>query len=176
MRAAAAAFRTAIALGSSTEAAQVGLGQALLELGRSSGGPADMASAVDALLAAVALAPTNAHSLSTLSAALQETGQLAEALAFASAAAAADPLSAAAHNNHGLLLAKMGRHADAIREGYIVGLRLMPQDAELLCNIGVSTAELGQLQSAMSIFEAALVSNPAHMRAKANIEALRPHL
>jgi len=176
LRAAVATFRAAITLGASTEAAHIGLGQSLLELGRSSGSAESMASAVDALLTAVALAPANAHSLSTLSTALQEIGQLADALEFARAAAAVDPLSTAAHNNHGLLLAKLGRHADAIKEGYIVGLRLMPQDAELLCNIAVSTAELGQFQTAASVFEAALTSDPLHKRAKANLEALRPLL
>lgn len=169
-----ATFRAAIAFGASTEAAHVGLGQALLELGRSSGGAADTARAVDALLTGVTLAPTNAHLLSTLSSALQESGRLAEALEFASAAAAADPQSHAAHNNHGLLLASAGRHADAIREGYTVGLRLDPQNAELLCNLAVSIAELGQLQDAASIFEACIASDPAHTRAKASLEALRP--
>jgi len=176
LRAAVAAYRAAISLGSSTEVAHVGMGQALLELGRSSGGAAATVSAVDALLAAVALAPTNAHSLSTLSTALQMSGRLAEALEFASAAAAADPLSAAAHNNHGLLLATVGRHADAISEGYAVGLRLDPQDAELLCNLAVSTSELGHFKSAASIFEAALVTDPAHTRAQSNLEAIRPFL
>lgn len=134
LRTAAATFRAAIALGASTEAAHVGLGQAMLELGRSSGDAADMDSAVDALLVAVALAPTNAHSLSTLAAALQASGRLPEALEFARAAAAADPLSVSAHNNYGLLLASLGNYEGSIREGYIVGLRLEPQNAELLCN------------------------------------------
>lgn len=178
LRAAATSFRAALALGASTEAAHVGLGQTLLELGRSSGGAEATASAVDALLAAVTLAPTNAHSLSTLSTALQMSGRLVEALEFASAAAAADAQNTAAHNNHGLLLATVGRHADAISEGYVIGLRLDPHDAELLCNMAVSTAELGQLQSAALIFEAALATDPhpAHARAKTNLEALRPFL
>jgi len=176
LRSAVAAYSAAIALGASTEAAHVGLGQALLELGRSSGGAAETVRAVDALLEAVALAPTNAHSLSTLSAALQEIGQLDDALEFAQAAAAADPQSLVAHNNHGLLLARAGRHADAIKDAYMVGLQLDSQDAELLCNIAVSTTELGQYQSAASIFEGALASDPAHARAKANLEALRPFL
>ena len=176
LRTAVATFRAAVALGASTEAAHVGQGQALLELGRSSGAAADMGAAVDALLVAVALAPTNAHSLSTLSTALQLNGQLEEALAFASAAAATDPLSLAAHNNHGLLLAKVGRHEDAIREAYIVGLRLDPQDNELLCNLAVSTAELGKFQSAASIFEAVIARDPAHVRAAESLVALRPFL
>jgi Flp pilus assembly protein TadD len=174
LQAAVESFRAAIALGASTEAPHVGLGQALLELGRSSRShAAGTDSAVDALLVAAALAPTNVHSLSMLSTALQEVDRVAEALEFACAAAAADPLSTLAHNNHGLLLAKLGRHADAISEGYNAGLQLDPQDAELLCNMAISTCELGQHQSAAAIFEAALASDPTHACAGENLEALR---
>lgn len=80
LRAAIETFRVAVALGATTETVHVGMGQALLELGRSSGDEADTAAAVDALRIAVALAPTNTHALATLATALQESGRLEEAL------------------------------------------------------------------------------------------------
>ena len=177
LRDAVATFRDAIALGAATEVAHVGLGEALLELGRYAEDAAEAAelsgSAVDALLTAVTLSPTNAHSLSTLSAALERINLADDALQAAAAAAAADPSSTAAHNNHGLLLARLGRHEEAIRDGYILGLELDPHDAEILCNIATSTSELGDHASAASILVAALESDPTHARAKANLAALQ---
>lgn len=53
------AFRAALALGAATEAAHLGLGQALLEAYRAD-------EAVEVLRTAVTLAPTNAHAIATL--------------------------------------------------------------------------------------------------------------
>ena len=131
---------------------------------------------MESLLAAAALAPTNAHSLSTLSAAFLRTNRPEESLEAAAAAAAVDPLSAVAHNNHGLLLAGLGRHEEAIKDAYVLGLRLEPRDAELLCNLATSTAELGELSSAATFFAAALDADPAHARAKTNLAAIQPFL
>ena len=76
LHAATETYRAAIALGAAHEAAHVGLGQALLERARTTRDAADVESAVDALTTAVALAPTHAHSQSTLSAALELAGDL----------------------------------------------------------------------------------------------------
>lgn len=76
LHAATVAYRAAIALGAAHEAAHVGLGQALLERARTTRDAADVESAVNALTTAVALAPTHAHSQSTLSAALELAGDL----------------------------------------------------------------------------------------------------
>ena len=175
LQAAVDAYRIAIALGAATEAAPNGLGQALLELARLTGDTSLLQSSADELAAAVALAPTDSHSLSTLSAVHLQMKQPEQALLAAAAAALADPRNTAAHNNHGWLLSELGRHDEAIR-AYIVGLRLDPRDAELLCNLATSTAELGQLQSAVSIFEAAIKADPNHKRARANLDAVRSFL
>jgi tetratricopeptide (TPR) repeat protein len=176
LHAAAETFRAAIALGAVHESAHVGLGQALLERARGTRDAADVERAVDALVTAVALAPRHAHSQSTLSAALQLANRPMQALEAAAAAAAADQLSVAAHNNHGLLLAALGRHTEAIQQAYAVGLRLDPRNAETLCNIADSTADLGEYRSAASIFAAALESDPTHARAQANLDTVIAYL
>jgi len=76
LHAATQAYRVAIALGSAHEAAHVGLGQAWLERARTTRDAADVKIAVDALTTAIALAPTHAHSQSTLRAALQLAREL----------------------------------------------------------------------------------------------------
>lgn len=163
-------YSEAIALGAYTEAAYGGMGQALLE----GGGVVD--EAVEVLTHAVGLSPTNAHTQSTLSAAYQKRGQLADAVGAAMNAIDADPSVPALYNNLGVLLASLEQHEAALEHGFLPGLRVDARDAEMLCNSAVSTAELGRYASAAESLKAALSIDPMHARARANLEALNGFL
>ena len=102
----------------------------------------------------------------------QRRGLHDAALEAAAAAAASDPRSAAAHNNHGVLLAALSRHEEAV-DVFATGLRVDATDVELLVNFGVSTAELGQLQIAAKVLEIALELEPTHARARADLAAIQ---
>ena len=159
-------YTEAVALGAYTEAAYGGLGQALLE----GGGAVD--DALEVLTHAAGLSPTNAHTQSTLSAAYQKRGQLADAVGAAMDAVDADPSVPALYNNLGVLLASLEQHEAALEHGFVPGLRVDARDAEMLCNSAVSTAELGRYASAAEMLTAVLAIDPMHARARANLEAL----
>jgi tetratricopeptide (TPR) repeat protein len=163
-------YSEAIALGAYTEAAYGGMGQALLE----GGGAVD--DAVEVLTRAVELSPTNAHTQSTLSAAYQKRGQLADAVRAAMDAVDADPSVPALYNNLGVLLASLEQHEAALEHGFLPGLRVDARDAEMLCNTAVSTAELGRYASAAEMLTAVLGIDPMHTRARANLDALNGFL
>ena len=91
-------------------------GQVLLEEG-------DAAAAAEMLATAVASAPSDPLALSTLATALQRMKRLEEATLVAAAVTEADPTSAVAFNNLGLLLAEAERHEDAI-SAFAAGIRL----------------------------------------------------
>lgn len=173
LAAAAAEYRNALACGAGdkSEAAHVGLGQALFELA-SYDGPAALADALENLEAAAVRAPLDAHTLSTLSTACLAAGLRARALEAATGAVAADPASAVAQNNRGLILDGMGRPTEAM-EAFAAGLRLEPANAELLVNLGVSAYDLGRADMAVRCFRAALESDPEHARAADNLSQLQ---
>ena len=164
-------FKEAIALGAHTEAAYGGLGQALLLQGSGA-----VEEALEVLTHAATLAPRNAHTQSTLSAAYQKVGRLADAVGAAAAAIDADPSVPALYNNLGVLLASLEQHEAALAHGFLPGLHVDARDTEMLCNSAVSTAELGHYESAAEMLTSVLSIDPMHTRARANLEALRSFL
>jgi Tfp pilus assembly protein PilF len=118
----------------------------------------------------VRLAPRSAHALATLARAYAARGDGAAAVQAATAASAADVGSAAAHNNRGVLLADVGRHADAV-EAFDAALAIR-ETAEALVNKAVSTAHLGSLGDAKRILDDALRLDSGHARAKANLQVV----
>jgi Tfp pilus assembly protein PilF len=67
---------------------------------------------------------------------------------------------------------RLSAAADIYRE--LVGLE--PGDADLRNNFGIILAQMGDLTGALSQFEAALQSNPAHQAAQRNLEQVRTRL
>lgn len=173
LEAAAAEYRNALACGAGdkSEAAHVGLGQTYFEL-VSYDGPAALAAAVENLEAAAERAPFDAHTLSFLSTACLAAGLKERALKAATDAVAADPASAVAHNNRGLILDGMGKPAQAL-EAFAEGLRLEPSNTELLVNFGVSSYDLGRADTAVRCFRTVLELDPKHRRAADNLAQLQ---
>jgi len=91
--------------------------------------------AVNELLAALKIAPTNADALSNLGVAYAKQGRADEAIAAAMAAVAIKPADARAHNTLGTAYEAKSQIDDAVRE-YREAIRIEPSLAEAHNNLG----------------------------------------
>jgi tetratricopeptide (TPR) repeat protein len=93
---------------------------------------------------------------------------LARAEALYIAALDADPLSADAWGNLGLIWATIGERDDALK-CYNRALALNPALVETICNLGMLTEECGYRDNAIRLYRRALELKPGFARASANL-------
>ncbi|HXG15052.1 MAG TPA: tetratricopeptide repeat protein [Calidithermus sp.] len=84
---------------------------------------------------------------------------------------AIDPTYAAAWNNLGLLLHRMGRYDEA-RQAYRSALEQDPACAEAAYNLGSLAEDLGAVEEAIAHYQRALAINPAYADAHFNLAAV----
>ncbi len=108
-----------------------------------------------------ALDVTTGNSLAhyNLAYALDERGEVDEAIHHYSETVRIDPYHANAHINLGNLLEFQGRHADAIRH-YMEALRIDPDNAGAHSNLGNILAKQGRITEAIWHYSEALRKNP----------------
>jgi tetratricopeptide (TPR) repeat protein len=111
--------------------------------------------------------PTHFDALHLCGVLMHQRGRSAEALELIAAALAANERVAAAHCNHGLVLAALGRHPEALAS-YDRALALKPDYADACYNRGNTLVALGRLDEALKSFEQAIVLHPHHQNALLN--------
>jgi tetratricopeptide (TPR) repeat protein len=105
----------------------------------------------------------NADRLCAKGLASLERGEVHESLAWFERAVEAAPAYAAAHNNLGSALARLGRHDEAA-SAYRMALKRRPNYPEALVNLGIALANLGQHDEAIRSFRLAVRQRPEWAR------------
>ena len=132
----------------------------------------DVAGAIDAYRAALAIAPEHAEIHFNLANALAQSGERLAALASYNRALEIDPTHAGAHNNLGNLFRKLHRPKAAL-ECYRRALHLRPKDTLTRYNLGTALLDLHRADEALIWFEQAARSEAPHFYQVASIgEAL----
>ena len=100
--------------------------------------------------------------------ALQELGELEEAIEAYKKALAIKPDYASAYNNMGLALNDQGKQEEAI-EAYNKAIAIKPDYAEAYSNIGIVLADQGKIEEAMEAYKKALSLKSDYARAAINL-------
>lgn len=116
--------------------------------------------------------PTGAMQLAVLAAARR---QFAEADTQYRRAIQLDPAGVVGYMDYAVFLAQMGRPADALAQMQAC-VRVAPQNAEAWYRLGLVQAELGHYDESLASFKRALELEPAHERAKNNLQHLENYL
>lgn len=109
----------------------------------------------------IAVTTNNYSAHANLSTALEEQGQVEEALHHAREAARLRPDSPEAISNLGAALARLGRADEAIA-AFREALRLRPTYADAHRNLAIALLQGGQLNEAIQHYAEAVKSNPGH--------------
>lgn len=162
------AFERTVELDSANVKARTNLGRVLLEQGRAN-------DALGHLEVARTLEPRSAAVLRVTGNALSEIGRPEESLAAYREALAIDPEDAWSMNNYALQLIRLGRFEDALAP-LARAVELKPGSALFQNNLGVALERSGDLASAAASYEAALVADESHERARVSLDRVRQHL
>lgn len=130
------------------------------------------AQALAHLLAAERIRPDDTEVLSELARAHRLAGHDSEALEIYSRLLQREDDSAL-HAGRAMVLFSMGDFEGAAR-GLEDALRSGPQTTEILNNLGVARCRAGDLERARQSFDRALVLEPGHAEARANLQSLAP--
>ena len=90
-----------------------------------------------------------------------------DAVRLIGAALEVDRRSVAAHSNHGLALAALKRHDEALAS-YERALKIAPRNADALTNRADALCDLGRPTEALASYDQALAINPRHVAALVN--------
>jgi predicted O-linked N-acetylglucosamine transferase (SPINDLY family) len=90
-----------------------------------------------------------------------------DAVRLIGAALDVDRRSVAAHSNHGLALAALNRHDEALAS-YERALKIAPRNADALSNRADALCDLGRPVEALASYDQALAINPRHVAALVN--------
>ena len=140
------------------------LGLALEEIG-------DLDGAESAFRKAVELQPYLAGMHNNLGSLLVSKGAFEEGLAVLGRATAIDSLYPAAHTNTGLAHHRAGNVA-AAKSSYDRALRLAPDDAETLNNLGLLLADIGENNDAISTLRKAIAADPTYEDARISLRSI----
>ena len=116
---------------------------------------------------AIAVEPNNAEAHNDLGNALNEKGQLDEAIAAYRQAVALDPNFSEAHNNLGVVRFQ-GKLDEAIAS-YGRAIALSPNFAEAHNNLGTGLQEKGQLDEAIAAYRRAIAYKPNYAESHSNL-------
>jgi glycosyltransferase involved in cell wall biosynthesis len=143
----------------------------LRELADTMVGRGSAAGAARALLAARSLAPEDADLLLAAARAQLAIGEAATALQLFDELAARSGTAAAAEVGRGEALHALGRHADAAA-AFARAMQLGDRGADAHNRLGVALYQCGDTDAARSNFERAVVLQPGHPDATANLTAI----
>jgi Flp pilus assembly protein TadD len=134
-------------------------------------GRGSAAGAARALFAARSLAPEDADLLLAAARAQLAIGEAATALQLFDELAARSGTAAAAQVGRGEALHALGRHADAAA-AFARAMQLGDRGADAHNRLGVALYQCGDTDAARSNFERAVVLQPGHPDATANLTAI----
>jgi tetratricopeptide (TPR) repeat protein len=120
---------------------------------------------------ALRMTPGSAAAHYNLATALQRAGRDAEAVRHYRQALAITPDDADAHNNLGALLGAAGAHAEAL-EHFLRALALAPELEDVRFNAGLVLEQLGRPASAAALYREQLERHPGDVEVRERLDAL----
>jgi len=126
--------------------------------------------ALSAFLSALEIKPQSASLLSNTGYVFLKRGDLIQARVFLERAVAADNSLVEAHNNLGIVLARMGESNQALSEFLAVN-----DPAAAFNNLGVVFLDQRKWTEARDVFRRALLLDPGHKKAQANLLEAEAH-
>lgn len=112
--------------------------------------------------------PDDAEVHNNLGRALQDAGQLDDAVMSYRRSLAINPADAAVHNNIGTVLQDLGQFEAAVAS-YREALKINPDYAEAHNNLGILLQDMGELKGAVASYRRALEINPQYAEAHNNL-------
>jgi tetratricopeptide (TPR) repeat protein len=145
--------------------------EALEALGRVNLHKNQLDQALSAFLSALEIKPQSAPLLSNTGYVFLKRGDLIQARVFLERAVAADASLVEAHNNLGIVLARMGESNQALSEFMAVD-----DPAAAFNNLGVIYMEQKKWAEARDVFRRALLLDPQHKKARSNLIEAQAHV
>jgi tetratricopeptide (TPR) repeat protein len=145
--------------------------EALESLGRVHLHRNEIDQALSAFLSAVEIKPKNATLLSNTGYVFLKRGDLIQARLYLERAVAADNSLVEAHNNLGIVLARMGEPDHALNEFLAVN-----EPAAAFNNLGVVYMDQKRWTEARNVFRRAVLLDPAYKKAQANLVEAEAHV
>jgi tetratricopeptide (TPR) repeat protein len=127
--------------------------------------------ALSAFLSALEIKPLSASLLSNTGYVFLKRGDLVQARVFLERAVAAEDSLVEAHNNLGIVLARMGEPNQALSEFLAVN-----DPAAAFNNLGVVYLDQKRWTEAREVFHRALLLDPGHKKAQANLAEAEAHV
>lgn len=127
--------------------------------------------ALSAFLSALELRPQNASVLTNAGYVFLKRGDLSQARLYLERAVALDDSLVEARNNFGIVLARLGEPNHALAEFMAVN-----EPAAAFNNLGVVYLDQKRWREARDAFQRALILDPTHSKAKANLAEVEAHM